>query len=168
MSLNTDRDAYHKEFEREMLQHTEHIALNYENYEIPESFGRDRFASKKNMCSMFYNQLKCAELIAASNIQFDVVIKWRTEVKSDEVFEIVETLQPNTIYIPSDFDYGGVNDQVAYGDQVTFQVYSEVYKNLTKYADSHVYIHPETLLKCHLDHTGVNIVRFRYPYHLQR
>lgn len=162
VSLNAERDDYHIEFEECLRGIGKNVRIHYSLYTDPI------FPEKLGMCSMFYNQQRCGEMIRESNVQFDVVIKYRTEIHSGTPFEIKYPLQPNTVYVPEGFDYGGLNDQMAYGDAESMHVYSELYNSLKDYNDAKVYIHPETLLKYHMQSRNINVIRFRYPYHFVR
>ena len=56
-------------------------------------------------------------------MQFDVVMKWRSEIIFNNLFNI-ENILDNTIYIPIGKDWGGINDQVAYGNLNSMTFYS--------------------------------------------
>ncbi|NBP00495.1 MAG: hypothetical protein EBU90_10305 [Proteobacteria bacterium] len=167
VSLNAERDTYHKDFEiylSKLIPDINHKFF-YRIY-TKELEGPD-FDSKYNMCSMYWNQQNCSDMIRNSGIAFSKVMKWRTEICFTNAFSL-HILQPNTVYIPNDFDYGGVNDQMMCSDLETAHKYLGVYNCLRTYQKESVYIHPETLLKHHLQKSGVTIVRFHFPYHLKR
>ena len=58
---------------------------------------------------------------------------------------------------------------MAYGDLESMKTYGKVYDNIMDYNKNYnVKIHPETLLKFHLNKSKVNIVRFPFDYELVR
>lgn len=117
---------------------------------------------------MFYNQDKCIKMIKDTYINFNIVFKWRTEIKFDNMFSILE-FKNNTVYIPSEKDYGGLNDQIAYGDLESMIKYSDTYNHLEYLTQiRNIYIHPETLLMNNCNEHNLNIIRFDFDYYLQR
>ena len=165
VSLNSSRDQYHKDFETYInnLTHRK-CQFRYENFNLGH-LENTTYNTMRNMTSMFYNQFKCMEMIYNHNLHFNIVVKWRTEISFREMFQFENTLEKQTVYIPSDFDWGGINDQIAYGDFESMKLYSDLFKHLLDYI--HIRAHPETLLQHHLN-KYVKIERFRFPYHLQR
>ncbi|NDC95051.1 hypothetical protein EB118_13745 [bacterium] len=166
VSLNTERDPYHIGFE-EFLMKQAKCYFKYSNYVSPYHY--PQFQTKYNMCSMFYNQQECFNMITQTSIPFDIVMKYRTEINyHGDLFKIQTPLEPNTVYVPNDYDYGGLNDQLGYFDMQTAWIYLSVYSKLQDYYDQSVYIHPETLLQTHLLRNNIKIVRFPFPYTLRR
>ena len=163
VSLNTSRDQYHIDFEKYLDNLTQHKSLfRYKPFSLGH-LENTNYAKMKNMTSMFYNQFKCLEMISSHSIKFDIVMKWRTEINFGHLFQFNDILEPLTIYIPSNYDYGGVNDQIAYGNFESMKLYSDLFKYLIDYKN--VRTHPETLLKCHLK-KYVSIIRFNFNYKL--
>jgi hypothetical protein len=119
---------------------------------------------------MFYNQKRCLDMIIQSAIPFDIVFKWRTEIYFDDHIKLkindVANIKENTVYIPNCYDWGGLNDQIAYGNLNTMKLYSDLYNNLVTY--NTVRCHPETLLKHHVNTSNINIERFDFGYYLKR
>jgi hypothetical protein len=75
----------------------------------------------------------------------------------------------NTIYIPNGYDYvNGINDQFAIGCFYTMSNYLSVYENIIPMLKSGVLLHPETLLRVHLEMTKTNIFRFSLNYILNK
>lgn len=167
VSLNTERDTYHQDFEMYLSELAPDISHKFYYRVYTNEFEGPGFDSKYNMCSMYWNQQNCSDMIRESGIQFDKVMKWRTEICFKGPI-VLGDVQPNTVYIPHDFDYGGVNDQMMYSDLESAHKYLGVYKCLSTYQKESIYIHPETLLRHHLVKTGVVISRFPFPYYLKR
>ena len=66
---------------------------------------------------------------------------------------------PGKVYIPSGCDYGGVNDQFAFGDYDSMQVYCSLYDHYSKYFNEGLTFHPESYLHHHLVANGIEIIR---------
>ena len=62
---------------------------------------------------------------------------------------------PNIVYIPEGQDYGGFNDQFAFGDYSAMQWYTRLYDFIDEYWEAGCKFHPETLLAYHLRNTMV-------------
>lgn len=163
-SINSDLDDYHIEFLK--VYDIGDGCYNFEKYKLEEHMQNKNV--NQNMFSMFYNIKKCISLIENSSKKYDVILRYRTEICFTNLFEIPNIINPNTVYVPNNYDWlGGMNDQVAYGDLESMKTYSKLYDNIMDYNKrDNVQIHPETLLKYHLQKSKVNIVRFVFDYGL--
>jgi hypothetical protein len=65
------------------------------------------------------------------------------------------TIEPNVVYIPEGQDYGGLNDQFAFGDYAAMKYYCSMYDRIDEYWNAGCKFHPETLLAYHLRNTMV-------------
>ena len=170
VSLNAIQDDYHIEFERVMNElNNGNCFFKYEEFKLPSQLQHCETMYK--MCSMFYNQYRCMQMVLGSNINFDIYLKWRTEIRCNIDIEIVNELDNNTIYVPIGRDYGGLNDQIAYGNIDSMKKYSDVYNRLEYLTKVyHVNIHPETLLMNHIKYQQdkLLIIRFDFDYDLHR
>lgn len=114
--------------------------------------------------SMFYSIFKANELKSRyesiNGMTFDRVIRMRFDSDIHEDIELTK-LEGDCIYIPDEYDYGGLNDQFAVGSSRVMDTYSETFSALTGLRES--YYHPETILKNHLEDKGVVVHRFSCP-----
>ena len=130
----------------------------------PTDFVTDEMPSNVNSVCMFYNRKRAFDLI--KNLP-DIVVSARFDIYIKEyIFHPLSChrIEDNTIYIPSGQDWGGLNDQFAYGNYESMSKYC----NLYKYIDSlelHDF-HPETLLKKYIEKVGLNVVRTKKVYEL--
>jgi hypothetical protein len=162
-SINSKLDDYHKKFLK--IYNIQDGCYHFQNYVLNKTIPRQPL--NPNMFSMFYNNKKCVELIENSSTQYDVILRYRTEVCYQIPFKIPDVITPNTVYIPNNYDWGGINDQIAYGDLESMKTYTELYDNIINYNQNYkIAIHPETLLKYHLQKNKMNIVRFEFDYSL--
>jgi hypothetical protein len=118
---------------------------------------------KENVLFMWYKIWKCNQLRKLyeqiNRIRYDVVIRMRF----DSTFDEVPVIDPKrkTVYIPSGGDYeGGVCDQFAIADSVTMDIYCELWNEIYRYSTAGIGIHPESLLRKHLDVNRLDVARF--------
>lgn len=100
------------------------------------------------------NNLK-VEYEKQNNMVFDCVIRMRFDSNIKGNFNLLNYDLTN-LNIPHGKDFGGVNDQFAFGNSSVIDKYSDLIHNLT----GDVY-HPETMLKSYLDTLNIKIDR---PY----
>jgi len=120
--------------------------------------------SQHNGYSMFYHQNRAFLLIEKDVVDnkrhLDCVVYCRADIDSPDILQL-EMPKPNTIYIPEGFDYGGLNDRMAYGDFNAMKKYCSLISTLTA-AESMNSINPEGILKRYLESQQLEIARFKY------
>lgn len=110
-----------------------------------------------------------------NDLSFDIVIKYRGDIISKNPMPLPcstlarNLLEENTVYIPNDHDWGGVNDQIAIGTKESMEIYCNCIDNIPNlcYSGKSDY-HPETLLLNHLKESKLNVSRFDFEYSLYR
>ena len=128
-SLNQEsEDEYTKTFCEKFNIKTDQI--NYEKTILPDSLKDVNSGSHVlNTYSMFYHNYKGFSLIekyqTSHNIHFDVIVKYRAEINASDILKFDET-ENDKLYIPNGLDYGGINDQIAYGDFNIMKKYCEL------------------------------------------
>lgn len=139
-------------------------------YEIPEErpiiYSHSRVDPRGYyILSMWYHRCIAYEMMKEysihNNIKFDVVISARSDsiVCSGINLEIPDK---NTIYIPDHSDYGGLNDQFAYGNMDSMEIYCKLYKNINGETPPM----PEILLDNYIKSRNINIKRIKLNYYL--
>lgn len=117
----------------------------------------------KNVVSMWasiYNGFA----IANESIKYDTYIRYRFDIEAFQELPLTAEFS-----IPSEqFDYGGINDQIAWGDYEAMKQYSELHLKLGEYYNAGCVFHPETLLKYHLNQIGLIPQRPQFNYRLNR
>lgn len=161
-------DDYHKQFIEtfNILPNRYH----FEKFSYPENLINIPSYSwpiRYNFTSMFYNTKKCLEMISASGIKYDIVMKYRTEVQN-ECFSKFFFKNPknNSIYIPRDYGYLGYNDQLAFGNLESMIKYSNIYDNL--YKKEYQYKCPEEILANYLINNKINVFFLDFKYDLDK
>jgi hypothetical protein len=121
-----------------------------------------------NAASMFYHN-KCAfELMKASGVAYDVVVKSRTDFVNAGRFpyEDIE-VGSGAVYIPGGATGTWADDQVAAGDMTAMERYCGVYDRIGEYVHkSGVCFHPETLLGHHLATNSYTVRDVKFTYSL--
>lgn len=124
--------------------------------------------SYHNVWSMYTHNQSAFRLIETfeqkHNLKFDLVIKYRPDIYSQTSIHIPYPLEPNTIYIPTGSDWGGLNDQIGLGDRDTMKKYCDCIDHILDLCKKGVLYHPETLLKKYIESISVNVKRFHFPY----
>ncbi len=148
--------------------------LNYKLLEYPEwittiSIPSWYYVNRPNIYSHFYNNNECIKLIEKyqndNNIVFDCIIKYRADIISEFVLDIPRLLDDNTVYIPNDYDWTGLNDQIAYGNAYVMKIYSSLFERIFTYCNCfNIPYHPETLTLYNINVNNIKVQRFYYPY----
>ena len=106
--------------------------------------------------------------ITAENVHYDVVISLRVDLVFRSKF-IFDSIKENTVYIPADFDYGAINDQVAYGTVDTMEKYNAIGKNMITLLESKkATLHPETITLANIQMYKLTIVRPTILYRIDK
>lgn len=119
--------------------------------------------------SMYYHNKQCfkmmEEFTRKNKMTFDVVLKYRTDI-DNETSLMFDELAEGTVYIPYGYDFGGINDNIAYGDVDSMRIYVRCVDNIASLCEEGVIFHPETLLQAHLQRIGLKVERFNFTYKL--
>jgi hypothetical protein len=120
-----------------------------------------------NMTCHFINKQRVFELFKGYNGNYDVVLSLRIDLHFDTPFTF-EDIQENTVYIPCGSDWGGINDQLAYGTFETMAKYHSIFENCVYLLESGTVPHPETLNSANIIYNKLNIIRFPMDYYIKR
>jgi len=163
--LNEFINLYHPiDFTNEQIIDNNELEKNYPtqgHYVIVPKMVR-HFINKMRVYKLFENYVEKGN-------NYDIVISLRVDLFFNEKIMFPSNISENTIYIPSGYDYAGINDQFAYGDVITMKKYMNLHKNI----DDLVLIkntpyHPESLTKANLEFYNININRFDLSYYIVR
>jgi hypothetical protein len=122
-----------------------------------------------NAIPMLFGKWACNELRKSSRKEYDIIILARTELTMDRPLTRNELdLTKTKILIPRGFNAGdGYNDLFAICNPTNADLYTSVYKRLTKLVfDDYVQFNPHNILKRALH--GVPVERINYPIYLRR
>ena len=97
---------------------------------------------------------------------FDIYVRNRCDLQFNSKVDFSKyDCSGMNIYIPQGMDFGGVNDQFAFGNYEVMKIYYSVYLNCYDLWNDGVLFHSETMQMENLKRNGVNIVRIDLPQH---
>jgi len=124
------------------------------------------------MLSMYYKIKKCNELKKQYELEnsftYDLVIRCRADLFITYPPTIKSYAILDRLYLPNFFDWGGYNDQFAYGKSNIMDTYASLFDNIEQYIDEGQYINPEKLLKYHIDKNNIMVDRSDVSYYIRR
>ena len=110
------------------------------------------------------NKLK-SDYEVANGFKYDFVIRSRFDLEYTQPLELKNF---NDITIPIGWDHrGGYNDTFAYGSSEAMDYYASLFNNLQSYLIEGALLHPESILKYHLDKGPYGILRTSIPIKLR-
>lgn len=185
-SINGENDNYHTQFLNDLYI----VDSSFEDH-VNEKLGTWIKSFRRvggetpqhayRLSSSLYNNAKCMDLIRQHQDQYeftyDIIIKFRADIVTNEMLPLPITIDPDTIYIPEGNDWRfegrdlGINDQIAYGSFDAMQWYCSLYPRIEMYCqppNGTAGFHPESLLYFHLiqRQPPLSIVRFALEYSL--
>ena len=146
----------------------------WENYGTSEVKHKNGNISVINILSQYYNLFKSNELKKDHekelNFKYDIVIRARTDYYFYREFTQEElNIEPNTVYIPNIWDFGGVSSGFAYGNSESMDIYSNFFNKIKEYnlQDNQTF-HPERLKAHHINRSGLirQVVKNHYWWDL--
>lgn len=131
-----------------------------------KGFNRALETNPTSLYSMWYGIKKTNDLKIKyeleNNFKYDIVIKSRFDIEFRETIKLHK--EPNSLSIPIGSDHrGGYNDLFAYGSSDIMDYYTSVYDYITDYIKEGCLIHPERILKHHLDKKDFKFYRRFIP-----
>jgi hypothetical protein len=120
-----------------------------------------------NMTRHLINKSRVYSLFEKSNRKYEVLIALRIDLFFHDPFDFND-LKENTIYIPEGSDWGGINDQLAYGFPETMEKYFRLFENCEYLLNNGIDPHPETLNRANLEYHKLNVVRRPIGYFIDR
>lgn len=151
------------------------IIESNEYYPNVDSYTKRGETNRHNVMCMYLNRSLVFDgfynYVISNNVNYDMVISLRCDLWFNnklDLLSIKNDIDNNFLCIPNGYDYGGINDQCAFGNTQTINVYMNLYKNITNILNSGIILHPETLLIAHLHEHNINIRRPEIPYYIKR
>lgn len=100
---------------------------------------------------------------------YDVYVRIRPDIMFGGKIKFEEyDCSGNTVYIPEGQDYGGINDQFAFGNYEVMKKYYSVYLNHAELWEQGVEFHTETMMLKNLEKQKIKIVRIPIEQHILR
>lgn len=175
VNKSANDDNYNKQFFNKLNNAHVNMYLNIEDTKEPDElhkFPKKSETSYERCYSMFYHNKRCFELLEKfqkrSNVKFHAIVKYRGDISSPKLMDISDTPLDDTIYIPDGADWGGINDQIAYGTSEAMRKYCNCVDSILEYCADGVIFHPETLLRHHIIKINLKIQRYQYDYKISK
>jgi SAM-dependent methyltransferase len=122
--------------------------------------------------SMFYKVKVCNDLKKEheqnNDFKYDCVIRMRSDLMFMSPFYLNKDMDKNTLYVPTGYDYEGMNDQIAYGSSEIMDKYCDLYDNIDQLLRDGEKFNPEKLVKQHVLKSGLPLVRSNMHYYIKR
>ena len=129
-----------------------------------------QFPEKINHISMFYSMMQSNNLKInfekENNMIFDIVYRMRfdSEILNKELIH-KEKIESNVVFIPCELkDYGGINDQFAFGSSDGMNKYSNLYNNIDNFNPTQ--FNPEIIFLNYLKTQDIEIKRHDLYVHI--
>jgi len=152
ISVNNDKISYDVDFGK--YPNTKTHPVNIHNMTC-------HFINKKRVFNLLENYINL------TNTKYDIIIATRLDLFIDTL--TLDIPLPNTIYIPKNEDYTGINDRFAMGDFQTMKKYMNIYDNCVYLLENKISVaHPENLTLYNIEYYKLNIVRFDINYSIMR
>jgi hypothetical protein len=134
----------------------------------PDPFKDHRYATRKapeNTVYQTYRQWRANYIGFAMVPQgYDIYCRVRPDIVLNGKLNFADfDCSGNRIYIPQGMDYGGINDQFAFGNYEVMKIYYSVFENVHELWHEGAIFHSETMQLKNLQKHGVEIVRYGAP-----
>lgn len=140
---------------------------NFENYPTQLQ------ANSENMTRHFINKTRVFRLfeqyVTNNSVKYDASIALRVDLVFHNKFTFPIHVEENTIYIPSNNDWSGLNDRVAYGNIDVMCKYMNIIDNVYYLLNiKKCNRHPECLTFANMKYHRIDICRFDNDNHIER
>jgi len=122
-----------------------------------------------NMLSQFFHNARAFDMVAASGVSYDAVLKFRADIGVDRLPRIDFPVPEGTLFVPYGHDYGPeqLNDQVAWGTQATIEKYVKTFYTFpSHHARDRIDNGPEKATYWNAYLQRLRVVRTQYDYEL--
>jgi 2-polyprenyl-3-methyl-5-hydroxy-6-metoxy-1,4-benzoquinol methylase len=122
--------------------------------------------------SMYYKIEACNNLKKdyekENNIIYDCVIRFRSDLHIEQPLPLDANTNLTCLHVPLHGNFGGINDQLAYGSSSVMDTYSSLYSNLENLLQAGANLNPEKLLLAHINYNNLPIVKDYIKYNIRR
>ena len=123
----------------------------------------------RERCFYMWRSWYYSYLISNFRKPYDVIIKTRTDLLYDSKIDVdLNSMESGTVYIPDRNDSNGYCDWFAMGKHDAMSVYCSLYLKVGDYMKQNVPLHPEIMLKHHLNSNNISVKRFDHKWSLHR
>lgn len=101
--------------------------------------------TRRSVFPMYYSVSESIKLALNYSEKFDIIVRTRFDIRLEQP---INYAIDETLHIPDQFHYFGINDQLCYGPPSLMKKYADVYSYITSIPN--LQLNPEILLKKHL------------------
>lgn len=147
----------------------EDISLKYTDLKsISDKFDNSLSSyNPRNVVNMYYSIKETFRLFeeykTQTNSHYDVVVRIRADLKFLSDMNVYIT-EDNVLVIPNIYHYGGVNDQLSFGNFHTMKTFSNLFDTISTLNR----LHPETTLSNYLHRNNIRSEQFPISYEIVR
>ena len=133
-------------------------------------------SNSHNMMCMWVNRQRVfqdmRDYMIKNNVWYDLVICTRLDTWCYEALNVskYDNLSDTEIFVPNGCDWGGLNDQLAFGNYYAMEKYMMLYSNMYPILDILMknigYYGPEPILKANIELNELIVHRFHLHYKL--
>lgn len=134
----------------------------------PDPFKEHRYHERKAPENTYYQTMRqwhCGFIGFCLIPQgYDIYVRIRPDIVLNGPIDFSKyDCTGKTIYIPQGNDFGGINDQFAFGNHEVMKIYYSIYQTHHELWHEGVLFHSESMQLANLNKHGVNIVRIGSP-----
>jgi len=147
--------------------------ISYINETIENTYNLDKYPQPlyvvvDNVVRHFINKQRVLSLLEKHDVEYDAVVSLRVDCVFNGNFNF-DNIKDNTIYVPEEYDWYGLNDQIAYGKPAVMKLYNSIFSNLILLLEeSRSVLHPESLTLANVQYHNLKIVRVVLQYFIER
>jgi hypothetical protein len=152
------------------------FSTDYSKLKLHELTNMNHFLSM--WCNRKRVFLSLVEHCRDTNNMYDFVFSIRLDAYNEEPllfqqimeeykFKENKTNIENTVFVPNGWDWGGLNDQLAFGDIFSMETYMSLYDEIWELMKEQPRFGPETILLGYLIKKNIHIHRFNFQYKLK-
>jgi len=144
-----DTDIYKKYFEIFLKTHRGY-------YYVKSGNMTKHYINKKRVINLLKENMKKTGKVYDYICMTRLDLRFNTKIPWDSFDKL-----SNTLYIPEDNDFTGLNDRICIGDFNSIEKYASIYDNSVKLLEDGCEPFPEAILQAHVKDKGLDIKRFK-------
>lgn len=173
--LKEDLESFEQIYHPKKINNAEIVfATDYSSFKLHP------LTNMHNFMSMWYNRKRVfnelIEYMISTNTVYDIIVSLRLDAFNDEKLDFEQLIQQSklrneeaqqVVFIPEEHDWGGINDQLAFGNFESMQIYMSLYDDIWTLMKEQPQFGPETILLGHLLKNDMCVYRFPFKYRLK-
>jgi len=143
-------------------------------FELTETVQRGNIPGRDGAgtVSMFYKIEACntlkKEYEQEKGMTYDCVIRFRSDLNIEAPLPIGPHTDLTALHVPVYGNYGGINDQLAFGNSAVMDSYSSLYSNIENLINAGANLNPEKILMAQINYHNLPIIKDYMKYTIRR